>query len=233
MADSPADHPLRGRAAEAIPILMYHVIGDGPNSLYVSVTDFRAQMEYLERSGYQAVTMQQVYEALAKGAPLPRRAVAITFDDGYESHYSAAFAILKQHHFLGTFYVITSFIGRQGYLSAGQILEMDRAGMEIDAHTRTHVDLTTLSPDRLTAEVAGSKDDLERLLGHEVSGFCYPAGRFTDAVVKAVAAAGYRDATTTELGLTAPGADVLRLPRVRVFRGESLQAFVRSLEPNG
>src|SRR5712675_1345313 len=63
----PAHHrpPSRRRFAPSpqvrVPILEYHVIGDpGPGArfprLYLSVADFRSQLAWLARHGYQAVT---------------------------------------------------------------------------------------------------------------------------------------------------------------------------------
>jgi hypothetical protein len=77
-------------ATTPVPILMYHVIGDPPATapypqLFVSERDFAAQMRWLARHGYRAVTQRDVWNHWHRGASLPRKPVVISFDDGYRS----------------------------------------------------------------------------------------------------------------------------------------------------
>lgn len=51
------------------------------------------------------------------------------------------------------------------------------AGMDVQSHTRTHRILQTLSPAELSAELLGSKQDLERELGEPARAIAYPVGR--------------------------------------------------------
>ena len=51
-------------------------------------------------------------------------------------------------------------------------------GWELDAHTISHLDLTTLSGARLRREVAGSRRILQQRFHQPVNFFCYPAGKF-------------------------------------------------------
>ena len=56
----------RVAASNPIPILMYHVIGDPPNGapfpeLYVDEKTFQAQLRWLERRGFNAVTLQAAW----------------------------------------------------------------------------------------------------------------------------------------------------------------------------
>jgi peptidoglycan/xylan/chitin deacetylase (PgdA/CDA1 family) len=48
--------------------------------------------------------------AFARGRPLPKNPVAITFDDGYLSNFETALPILKKHDCKAMFFVATSFI---------------------------------------------------------------------------------------------------------------------------
>ena len=77
---------------------------------------------------------------------------------------------------------------------------MLRDGWEIDAHTLTHPDLTTVDAAGLRREVGGSRRWLRRAFGVPVDFFAYPAGRYNPAVEAAVRAAGYMGATTTQPG---------------------------------
>jgi len=54
--------------------------------------------------------MDELSEALRSGKPLPERAVALTFDDGYIDNYEVAFPVLRQHKIPATFYVCPGLI---------------------------------------------------------------------------------------------------------------------------
>ncbi len=82
-------------------------------------------------------------------------------------------------------------------LTWGMLDEMRRAGVTIGSHTRTHPLLPNESASRILDEVRGSRQTIERKLGVAVNHFAYPCGRFDQASLEAVAAAGYRYAYTT------------------------------------
>jgi peptidoglycan/xylan/chitin deacetylase (PgdA/CDA1 family) len=86
------------------------------------------------------------------------------------------------------FYVITGRVHEAGFLTVRQIRELEAAGMDIGAHTRTHASLPALPPQALESEVAGSAADLRRFLGHPVYWFAYPYGAFDARVERAVRA---------------------------------------------
>ena len=69
---------------------------------------------------------------------------------------------------------------------------IERAGMTVGSHTRTHVLMTNESRQRVADEVTASRKEIESRLGTGVRHFAYPSGRFDTASVDAVAQAGYR-----------------------------------------
>ena len=119
--------------------------------------------------------------------------------------------------------------GSRGGLSARQVRRLIAAGWEIDAHSVTHPNLTTLGDRQLEREVAGSRRELRRLFGVPVDFFCYPAGRYDARVIAAVRRAGFLGATTTLEGLAGPGKPY-ELRRVRVSRSDGVAGFAAELE---
>jgi len=88
-----------------------------------------------------------------------------------------------------------------------QIRALDRAGMDVESHTRRHRVLQTLDADELADELTGSRQDLERQLGRPVRAVAYPVGRTIAAdprIRHAVAAAGYRVGLTNASGINRP-----------------------------
>src|SRR5947208_12153112 len=97
-------------AAQAVPILMYHVIDSPPAGapypgLYVPRSEFTGQVRWLAAHGYHAVTLDQVYAAWERGASLPRKPVVFSFDDGYLPDLTAALPILRAQGWPGVLFL--------------------------------------------------------------------------------------------------------------------------------
>jgi peptidoglycan/xylan/chitin deacetylase (PgdA/CDA1 family) len=98
---------------------------------------------------------------------------------------------------------------------------IQRAGMIVGSHTKTHTLLPNESEVRVKEEVTGSRQEIEKRLGIEVKHFTYPSGLFTTTSVSAVAAAGYRFGYT---GCTHrdPWHPLLTIPRTILWENSSL-----------
>ncbi len=193
-----------------IPVLLYHritnEISKASRAVCISPRAFDRQMGYLRQNGFKVVSLGQVRDAVEGERSLPARSVAITFDDGYRDNYYNAFPILQKYGFGATVFLVTDLIGRTNVwdqrslgtrpvplLSGPEIREMSKHGIEFGSHSRTHPMLTSLSLDEIAAEVAGSKRDLEDILGAEARFFSYPyfaAGEREHSVVESAGFAG-------------------------------------------
>jgi len=216
---------------------MYHVIappiaGAPFPALYVPKGEFAAQIRWLARNGYRAVTLGRVYDHWRDGRPLPRRPIVLSFDDGYRSDFLNALPVLRSHHWPGVLNLEVRNERHSWGLSPARIRALIAAGWELDSHTINHPDLTTLGPAQLQTEVADSRRLLRRQFHVPVDFFCYPSGRYDGAVVAAVQAAGYLGATSTRYGLARPG-DIWTLARVRVNGGEGAPGLAAKLKALG
>jgi O-antigen/teichoic acid export membrane protein/peptidoglycan/xylan/chitin deacetylase (PgdA/CDA1 family) len=74
--------------------------------------DFDWQMAYIARR-FNPVSIQQVADAINGGKPLPKRAVMVTFDDGFRDNYEVAFPVLQRHGVPALFFLSTGYIDSQ------------------------------------------------------------------------------------------------------------------------
>src|SRR5690606_8243942 len=111
--------PLHDRSRRPLVILGYHRIRDldgprarplDPDLVSATPADFDWQMRHL-REHHHVVSLEQVMEHLDGGASLPRRAVAVTFDDGFTDTYHTAAPVMKRHGIPGAVFVTTDYLG--------------------------------------------------------------------------------------------------------------------------
>lgn len=107
---------VRGWFRHDLRVLAYHRVREtGPGFAFdpalVSATppDFHAQMQHL-RDRYHPVSCREVVAALEGGPALPRNAVLVTFDDGYDDNHAIAFPILRALGVPATFFVATGHV---------------------------------------------------------------------------------------------------------------------------
>src|SRR4051812_45589934 len=103
---------------DAPRILLYHGVTDEPGegifnyrSKFVPTSAFAAHIAWFKRK-FTVLPLSEFVERRMEGT-LPKRALAITFDDGYENNYSAAYPILRDAHVPATFFLTTDFVDKQ------------------------------------------------------------------------------------------------------------------------
>jgi peptidoglycan/xylan/chitin deacetylase (PgdA/CDA1 family) len=215
----------------AVPILVYHAIRPAPAdarlpALFVRPREFAAQVRALRRAGYRAVTLQRVWDAWHGRARLPRRPVVFTFDDGYPSQVKIALPVLRRERWPAVLNLTLDWLGQLGGEDA--LRRLISAGWQIDGHSRTHPDLTRVSPAQLADETAGARAELRRRFGVPARFFAYPGGHHDARVAAAVRQAGYLAATTVRRGLATP-AHPYALARVQVSGGLGAGGLLRRL----
>lgn len=110
--------PLYDRWSSSLAVLAYHRVlpvehvDTYPFDLDLisaTPTQFEYQMAYLRRY-FNPVSLADVVAHLDGIRPLPKRAVAVTFDDGYSDTYRYAFPILQRYSIPSTVFVTTGYI---------------------------------------------------------------------------------------------------------------------------
>ena len=138
---------------------MYHAIGIPPAGapypeLFVSRRTLPRADAALAAAGYHAVTLGQVWRAWHGRAPLPPKPIVLSFDDGYRGDFGAAMPVLRRRGWPAVLDLLVANLHRHGWgLKTWMVRRMVACGWEVDSHTLTHPDLTTVSPARLWREV--------------------------------------------------------------------------------
>ncbi|MCC7360189.1 MAG: polysaccharide deacetylase family protein [Anaerolineales bacterium] len=245
-AAPPSATPLRptpdaGAAGRRVrlPILMYHYVEPWPagadvirQGLTVKPEDFAAQMAYLHEHGYVTVSLYDLLEAVAQGTPLPEKAVALTFDDGYRTLLDYAVPVLQPYGYTGTVFVITQFMdeARPEYLTWAQAEALYAQGWKIEPHTKTHDNLKGRGRDFQLYQMLGSAQTVEAHIGAMPRFLAYPSGQYDALSVELAAEMNLWGAVTTVSGRNHTWAGRYEWTRVRVNGDDLLQDFINGLE---
>ena len=206
--------------ASKIPILMYHSISNlnTESGLFVSSKSFASQINYLIEKKYSFID----FEDLDKG-DIPKNPIILTFDDGYQDFYTNAYPILKSNNVKATVFIITDYIGKQGYLNSKEIEYMNDL-ISFQSHTISHTDLRLLNEKQLETELKGSKETLEKVIKNKVIAISYPSGAFNSQVIN-IANEYYKYGVTTIAGTYDIENSKLKIPRIRVVRKDNTDSF--------
>lgn len=214
-----------------ISVLMYHSVSPASSKYSVIPAEFRRQMAHLMKN-YTIVSLNEIKEFVEGKRKLPRKSVAITFDDGYLDNYTNAYPYLRKNKLPATIFIATNYVQKEmlldnsylPMLSWKEITEMSRNDVEFGAHTSHHPDLLRIDTQTAEREILESKEEIEKRTGQRVDSFAYPFGRYGKKVADLVRRKGFRCAFGGE-GLIRKDADEFAVHRVEVKRSTSLPLF--------
>ncbi|MBW4052628.1 MAG: polysaccharide deacetylase family protein [Proteobacteria bacterium] len=108
----------RWRRPGSLVVLMYHRVlpkdsvvrkSEQPG-MYVSPETLDLHLSELKRY-FELVHLEEWLRGAKEGAPLPRLACAITFDDGWRDNYEFALPVLVKHDAPATIFLVSDYIG--------------------------------------------------------------------------------------------------------------------------
>ena len=141
-------------------ILLYHGVSVGPvpgtlrncEQKHIPLDAFAEHLKTLKR-WRRVVSLQEMVEGLRNGEDM-KKAVAITFDDGYENNVLMAAPVLADFKMSAAFFIATGFVGTDRWIWTDQVeMILDRTGercvrlsqeertLPLDTHEDKHVAL--------------------------------------------------------------------------------------------
>lgn len=218
---------------EGVSVLMYHMIGDEQgNAAIMTEANLRIQMNYLRDHGYHPITMQELYDYVTKGAPLPEKPVCITFDDGYLDSYTIVYPLMKEYGFPWTLFLITDDVGKPyNRMTWDQLKEMANSHtVTIASHTLSHPKLHNLATRaEKEKEIVEANKALKYQLGIDNVWLAYPYGDYDDEVIDICKKAGIKMAVTTDAGRVHVGSFPYDLKRAYIGNDISIARFSERL----
>ncbi len=179
------------RRAHSFPVvvLYHHLVSERPHPMGIPTDVFLEQLRFLKRH-YRVVSLSSALAMLESGR-VEEPVVVLTFDDGYGDNFLNLRAALRAEPAPVTLFVCPRLIeehrafpadvdDRRPEFSPLTVDELRRLaaedGVEIASHTRTHFDCASTDRAKLEDEIAGSREDLERIIGRPVTNFSFPWG---------------------------------------------------------
>ena len=223
---------------QIVPILTYHNLGEqAKGRLVLAAASFREQMRYLKTNGYRVVSLAEFIEFTRLNRQLPQRAVVLTFDDGYHAFKDHAHPILKELGFTATLFIYTDWVGAgRGALSWADLRELSAAGIDVQAHSKTHADLRRAQGEteaqyarRMQAELEQPQDLFNRNLGRRSQVLAYPYGRWEEGLLPKVKEYGYIAAFSVRRQGNASFVRPLAGHRSQIYSEMTLDDFVKNL----
>lgn len=213
-------------------VIAYHAVGDcppedDPHSLWVPTEVFERQMAYLARAR-DVVPL----ESLVAGTTTARRAVAITFDDGYRSVLTTAVPILRRYGLTGTVFTPTAHIGDQNrwdapsrraleIMTEDELREAEANGVSVESHGHQHVDLSAASEEEARADLASSVERLADVVGRPPRLLAFPFRTGSAGARRAAEQLGFAAAFTIDI----PHDGQFGWGRVGIAPGDSMALF--------
>lgn len=139
-------HYFRGRfapgyAARVLGSVLFGLPALGPREFWTTpAVEFERHLRWLQDNGRRVLTLDEVADLVAAGAPVPADAVVLTIDDADRSFYDHAFPLLRKYGVKAHLFVPTAHVGRSWsglrVCTEAQLKEMAASGFVLlESHT--------------------------------------------------------------------------------------------------
>lgn len=213
-------------------VLFYHRVADThPNGWTMSRSGFQRQIDWLQKNA-DLISLEEVQRRMREGSDHTRRAVSITFDDGYAENCDFALPLLVEAGIPVTYFVSLDLIKsgqsfphdeQEGVFlqpnTVDQLREWSQAGVEIGAHTASHANMARVRDiDELRNEIVTSTLELGELVGQPIRYFAFPFGQANNLNAKAALLgakeAGIQGVCSAFGAYNLPGSDPFHIRRI-------------------
>lgn len=228
------------------PIFQFHDVGMLNGTICIPPQQFRSIMQSFKDLGCSTITLEDYIEQLDLPRKQDQRQMVLTFDGALLGVYERAWQILEEFGFHATVFLPTGLLGghsewmkhvpgasQMPLMSWAQVQEMAHSSLiSFGTQTRTHPDLTQVSPQRCHKEIADSCAEMQDQLGVDVRTMLYPFGRFNERVLSEVRQIGILGACTDMHGVRNQWRERFQLKRVGVVPASTPRSLQMAFAPS-
>lgn len=178
---------------ENLTILLYHRVLDDADEgkaynqpgMCVTKSAFEKQMVYLSRK-YNVLSIRQLADIVESGRPLPRKSVAVTFDDGWQDNYRNAFPAMKKYNIPATIFLATDMVETNklpAFMEAALLL----AEIELWPHRAPRIFRHVVDKNRGSDKVSRLSGEQYARIGNDVAQFMLGLMKLDGALVAEIA----------------------------------------------
>ena len=248
-----------------LPILMYHGITEDPSRIgtfVISSKMLEEDLAYIQKEGYQTVTMDDVIRYVKNGAELPKKPIILTFDDGYYNNYCYAYPLLKKYNMKAVISPIGKYTDiysenndrnpAYAHITWDEIREMMASGLvEIQNHSydlHQQADGRTGAKKKKEETVAAYgkvlendlmiwQEKMEENTGYAPTTFTYPYGGISEASYDVLERLGFQASLSCEekVNVILPGQDTCLQKMNRFLRSnkKSAESILKDVSADG
>ena len=158
---------------------MYHRFNENKYpSTNIRMSIFDEQMQMIKSLGYKFYDPKLFEKEFSLNKK--EKKILISIDDGFTSFYEEAWPYLKKNNIPFILFVSTEPVGKNGYMTWDQILEIENSELgTIGHHSHTHEYLIDFSNEDFIKDIEKANQIFKNKLGHVPTIFSYPFGEYS------------------------------------------------------
>lgn len=216
-----------------VRVLTYHRVRNAVRDPFsVTVEEFDRQMTWL-RARHSVVSLDDLLRCLREGRDVPRDAVLVTIDDGYEDLRTHALPVLVKHGIPAVAFITAGEMSigdgtPDRRLSPAEVAVLRQHGVDVGSHAWEHRSMARMTREDATFQAEASRAELAQLTGRPLRAFAYPFGTrldFNASTGAVLRAAGYDCAFTSQHGPVTHASDPMELCRIKIEGGDPFWVF--------
>ncbi len=158
---------------------MYHRFNENKYpSTNIRMNIFDEQMQMIKNLGYEFYDPKFFEKDFDKKKD--KKKILITIDDGFQSFYEEAWPYLKKNNIPFILFISTEPVGRNGYMTWDQILEIENSQLGIIGHhSHTHEYLIDFTNEDFVNDIEMANKLFKEKFGYVPTIFSYPFGEYS------------------------------------------------------
>ena len=235
-----------------VPVIMYHRFINneqqkGVHGTYMDINMLDKHFALLKKMGFETLTFKDLNDkGMIHRLDANKRYIMLTVDDGYKDNYELLLPLLEKYQFKATIFVVTGENFNRWdvestnnpektvqLMTIEQIKALHQSGLvEIGGHTLHHPHLNTLTKEQQLTEIEQNKQQLEHIIGEQLTSFAYPYGSLNQDSKDIVQQLGFKFAVATNSGPLLLHKDRFQIRRIAIFPKTDVFGLWRKVRGN-